>query len=125
MAVGHPHAGGHRALVHIQAGAALDQRLISSPPPGTPASGRHPEEPLPGESQSRARGNSAGCPRLHVRLISGLAAPSSTNVGRMTGPFLIRRGWPSTAIRVIRDQRLSAVLSSLWLVVRLHKFYKD
>jgi hypothetical protein len=49
----------------------------------------------------------------HVRLISGLVAPSSTNVGLMTSPFLIRRGWPSTAIRGLSDRRPSAVLFSL------------
>jgi hypothetical protein len=99
---------------------------ISSPPPGTPASGRHPEEPLPGESQSRARGNSAGCPRPHVRLISGLAAPSSTNVGRMTSPFLIRRGWPSTAIRGLSEiDGPAPCYSAFPRVVLLHQSYKN
>jgi hypothetical protein len=87
---------------------------ISPPPPGTPASGRHPEEPLPGESQSRARGNSAGCLRLPVRLISGLAAPRSTSVGRMTRPISHPvAGAEHDHQRLIRDRRPNAVLCSL------------
>jgi hypothetical protein len=71
---------------------------ISSPPPGTPAAGRHPEEPLPGESESRARGNSAGARGSHVRLISGLAAPREQRRRPDDQPIFIRRGWPATAM---------------------------
>jgi hypothetical protein len=114
MAVGHPHAGGHRHLCTSKPAQRSTSVSISSPPPGTPASGRHPEEPLPGESQSRARGNSAGCPR-----------PPRQTYQRARGTKQHQRrpddqpiSHPSRVAehghqRLIRDRRPSALLSSL------------
>jgi hypothetical protein len=75
----------------------------SSPPPGTPTSGRHRRSLYQGNLSLVLAATVRGARGPHVRLISGLAAPSSTNVGRMTSPFLIRRGWPSMAIRRLSE----------------------
>src|SRR6266487_261675 len=85
--VRHPHAGGHRVLVHIQAGTTLNQRLHRSPP--------QPGQQIVATRRSLLLGNLSlvlaatvrGARGSHVRLISGLAAPRSTDVGQVTSPF--------------------------------------
>jgi hypothetical protein len=105
---------GHRTLVHVQAGAALDQRLHLL------ASSRHanvrasPEEPLPGESQSRARGNSAGCPRpprqTYQRARGTKQHQRRPDDQPISHPSRVAEHGRQT---LVRDRQLSAVLSSL------------
>jgi hypothetical protein len=93
----HPHARGHCVLVHVQASATRNQRLHLLAPPST--TGRcHPEEPLPEESESRARGNSAGCPRLPRQTYQRARGTKEHRRRPDDEHIFIRRGWPATAM---------------------------
>jgi hypothetical protein len=99
---------------------------ISSPPPGTPASGRHPEEPLPGESQSRARGNSAGCPRLPRQTYQRARGTKQHQRRPDDRPISHPSRVPSTTIRGLSEiDGPAPCYSAFPLVVLLHKSYKD
>jgi hypothetical protein len=96
VVVRHPHAGGHRVLVHVQASATRNQRLhlLALLHLGN---GRHPEEPLPEESESRARGNSSECPRLPRQTYQRARGTKERRRWPDDRHIFIRRGWPATA----------------------------
>jgi hypothetical protein len=97
VVVRHPHAGGHRVLVHVQASATRNQRLhlLALLHLGN---GRHPEEPLPEESESRARGNSSECPRLPRQTYQRARGTKERRRWPDDRHIFIRRGWPATAM---------------------------
>jgi hypothetical protein len=98
LAIGCPHTGGHRVLVHVQVGATLDQRLhllASSPRQRAVAIRRS----LYLRNLSLVLvATVRGARGSHVRGISGLTAPRERRRRPDNQPILIRRGWPATAM---------------------------
>jgi hypothetical protein len=83
----HPDTGGHRVLVHVQASAALDQRLHLLAPPYRQRVVAIRRSLYQGNLSLVLAATVRGTRGSHVRPISGLAAPRSTDVGRMTSTF--------------------------------------
>lgn len=88
-----PYAGGDGGLVHVQAGAPLDDP-VQRASFRRQRHGCRPEEPPFEESELRARGNSSGCLRLPRPTNDPLAAPVNTDVGRATAHFHSVKGGP-------------------------------
>jgi hypothetical protein len=98
VAVGHPHAGGYRVLVHVQTRAAFDQRLhlLASSASATVVAIRG--SLYLGNLSLVLAATVRGARGCHVRGISGLAAPRERRRRPDDQPIFIRREWPATAM---------------------------
>jgi hypothetical protein len=100
--VHHPHqAPRHRWSPSPCARPSQRSARPASPPARSSISatgGRHPEEPLPGESESRARGNSAGYPRLPRQTYQRARGTKKHRRRPDDQHIFIHRGCPATAM---------------------------
>jgi hypothetical protein len=88
----HADAGRDGLVVHVQPSATLDQ-LVHRTPPGS-ATVACPQEPVCKESESRARSNSSGCPRLPRPTVARAHRHQGCPTSPGAHPNFHPSGWP-------------------------------